>query len=106
MATTNKTSLSALTQKRQEIDAEIEIAIEEDKAVAREQITAVLTKHGYTLADLYPSLGRRRSVAGAGVPKYRNPANANETWTGRGRPPAWIVAGTKNGKTDHMLIKK
>jgi DNA-binding protein H-NS len=29
-----------------------------------------------------------------GVPKYRNPANPAQTWTGRGKTPAWI-AGLK-----------
>jgi len=26
-----------------------------------------------------------------GVPKYRNPANPAQTWTGRGKTPAWIT---------------
>ena len=25
-----------------------------------------------------------------GVPKYRNPANPAQTWTGRGKTPIWI----------------
>jgi DNA-binding protein H-NS len=59
---------------------------------------------GYSLAELTgvaPS-GRKRSVAGA---KYRNPANAAETWTGRGRKPRWYEAALKGGKSpEDMLI--
>lgn len=33
---------------------------------------------------------RRAGSATVGVPKYRNP-QTGDTWTGRGRPPAWIV---------------
>ncbi|WP_141750786.1 MULTISPECIES: H-NS histone family protein, partial [Stenotrophomonas] len=25
------------------------------------------------------------------APKYRNPANSEETWTGRGRQPKWMA---------------
>lgn len=32
--------------------------------------------------------GRRRRSAG--VPKYRNPANPEQTWTGRGKKPGWL----------------
>jgi len=27
----------------------------------------------------------------AGVAKYRNPANPDQTWTGRGKKPAWLT---------------
>lgn len=38
-------------------------------------------------------------------PKYRNPDNANETWTGRGRVPKWLAGEMAAGKTlDHFKI--
>ena len=30
--------------------------------------------------------------------KYRDPKNAGNTWTGRGRMPRWLTAATKGGK--------
>jgi DNA-binding protein H-NS len=33
------------------------------------------------------SAGRSRSPV---LPKYRNPANPSETWSGRGRKPTWL----------------
>jgi DNA-binding protein H-NS len=30
-----------------------------------------------------------------GVPKYRNPANPAQTWTGRGKTPTWIAGLNK-----------
>lgn len=27
----------------------------------------------------------------SGIPKYRNPANLEQTWTGRGKRPAWMA---------------
>jgi DNA-binding protein H-NS len=44
--------------------------------------------------------GRPRSVfgrRGTVAPKYRNPANAAETWAGRGLKPRWLVAAIKEG---------
>jgi DNA-binding protein H-NS len=31
-------------------------------------------------------------------PKYRNPVEPSETWTGRGKKPRWLTAQLKSGK--------
>lgn len=38
------------------------------------------------------SLEKKRSI------KYRNTENSNETWTGRGRKPTWLVEALASGK--------
>jgi DNA-binding protein H-NS len=32
-------------------------------------------------------------------PKYRNPGEPSETWSGRGKRPRWLVAALKTGRT-------
>jgi len=32
------------------------------------------------------------------IPKYQNPIDASETWSGRGKRPRWLVALLKTGK--------
>jgi DNA-binding protein H-NS len=32
------------------------------------------------------------------LPKFRNPDNPSETWSGRGRQPRWLSAQLKSGK--------
>jgi DNA-binding protein H-NS len=32
-------------------------------------------------------------------PKYRNPDEPSETWSGRGKQPRWLVSALKSGKT-------
>jgi DNA-binding protein H-NS len=32
-------------------------------------------------------------------PKYRNPGEPSETWSGRGKRPRWLVAALKTGHT-------
>jgi DNA-binding protein H-NS len=39
------------------------------------------------------------------APKYRNPANAEQTWTGRGRMPLWVQELSKTGTLESALIK-
>jgi len=44
-------------------------------------------------------------TAGSVAPKYRNPENENETWSGRGKPPRWMQALLAAGKNkDDCLI--
>lgn len=58
---------------------------------------------GFTLSELTGTVvPRKRSPA---VPKYANPANTSETWSGRGRKPRWFAAALKAGKKpEHMAI--
>lgn len=38
--------------------------------------------------------------------KYRNPADASQVWTGRGRQPLWVAAALSAGQSmDSLLIK-
>ncbi len=58
---------------------------------------------GFSISELTGTAKtRKRSPA---VPKYANPANGSETWSGRGRKPLWFVAALKSGKKpDDMAI--
>jgi DNA-binding protein H-NS len=75
------------------------------------QLKAVISKFKLSPADVKSALngrkGKRSAMAGRKVkPKFRNPANKAETWTGRGRSPLWMVAALKSGKKrDDFLIK-
>ncbi len=49
----------------------------------------------------------RRTKGVKVAPKYHNPKNKAEKWTGRGRKPSWVVAALDSGKTlESLLIKK
>ena len=68
------------------------------------QLKAVLRKYKLSQADIEQAMnghggGRRSALRGKKVkPKYRNPTNRSETWTGRGLKPKWMVAAMKGGK--------
>lgn len=89
------TSLDQLLHAKAELDARIEQIQREEKAQRIFEIHDAMARHGITLADLGNRRGRAdkgKARAGAGIPKYRDPATG-KTWTGRGRPPAWFLAG-------------
>lgn len=64
-----------------------------ERADLRERIIAMVKEHGFEVRDLFGS-GRKGDVA----VKYRDRQNPENTWTGRGRMPRWMVAATKGGK--------
>jgi DNA-binding protein H-NS len=33
------------------------------------------------------------------LPRYRNPADSGQTWTGRGRQPRWIAEALASGRS-------
>ena len=88
-------------------------------ATVRSKITKFAKAEGYTLEELFGMSGNRGAMGAAKpssragrklgkvAPKYRNPANPKETWTGRGKHPRWMAALIAKGKkADDFLIKK
>ena len=69
---------------------------------ARALLEAQARELGFSLAQLTGSAasGRKRGVA---APKYRNPANSGDTWTGRGRKPRWFSDALAAGKKPEDL---
>ncbi len=65
----------------------------------REALAAVEEKAkalGFSLNELVGTIATRKRKPAK--PKYANPANKSETWTGRGRKPRWVEAALKGGK--------
>jgi DNA-binding protein H-NS len=56
---------------------------------------------GFSISEL-TGAGKMRKRSPA-VPKYANPANSDDTWSGRGRKPLWFVAALKSGKTPEEM---
>jgi DNA-binding protein H-NS len=53
------------------------------------------------------SLDRKRRPYPEVVPKYQNPQDPGETWSGRGKQPRWLVAQLRSGKKlDNFLIAR
>jgi DNA-binding protein H-NS len=50
---------------------------------------------------------RQRKAYPRVLPKYRNPANSEETWSGRGKQPRWVAAALQAGRhLEELLISQ
>lgn len=105
-------SLAALKRKIQRLQTQAE-KLEKGEKPGIKQLRAVLKKFRLTSADMRLALKgtsrrrRRSKLRGRKIkPKYRNPDQRSQTWTGRGRMPVWMAAlVTKGKKPDEFLIK-
>ncbi len=96
-----KMSYAELLKLQERIEAAITAKRAEDAATTKEALRAMAEKAGFSLNDLF---GKRGKKAG-GQAKYRNPKDASQTWTGRGRKPNWLVDAVKKGaKIDSFAI--
>jgi DNA-binding protein H-NS len=66
-----------------------------ERVALRQKLTDIAKEHGFDIRDLFD--GRRRGKGSVAV-KYRDPNNADNTWTGRGRMPRWMTAAIKGSK--------
>jgi DNA-binding protein H-NS len=104
-------SLKVIERQIRELEARAE-ALKHEEKPGLKQLKALVKK--YRLTPCYLQLavnghGRRglSKLAGRKLkPKYRNPANKTETWSGRGLQPKWLVTAMKSTgkKLDHFEI--
>lgn len=91
----DKMSLKDLLELEVRVKKAIGIAREREKVEAKQKVDAVLKGMGLSFGDVFG--GRGATKGGKVAPKYRNPDNPSETWTGRGRQPRWLAEKTKKG---------
>lgn len=74
-------------------------------ARVRRELTQVAAKHGYTIQQLIgdptpkPASKRRTRKLGKVAPKYRDPDNRRNTWSGRGSQPRWLAEKVARGQS-------
>ena len=90
-----KMSMDDLKSLRKDVDKAIAGFQSRKRAEALKEVQAVAKKHGMSVEELIGK-GKRKVKAPA---KYRNPANTAETWSGRGRQPAWFKKAVEGGKS-------
>lgn len=111
-------SLNELTAHLDEVQKAIQTRKSADKAVAKRELADKAKELGYSIEELFGSGKRPRQSAvssaepatdGRAVvaPKFANPNDPSQTWTGRGRAPKWVTELENQGVSrDAMLIRK
>ena len=98
----SKMSMDDLKALKKDVDKAIAGYVSRKRDEALKEVQAVAKKHGLSVGDLVGGKGKGKKKAAAPA-KYRNPADANQTWSGRGRQPAWYKAAVKSGKSQKSL---
>lgn len=108
----NVLSKDELLSLRERIDHRMVEVDREARAKALEAVKAAAAEHGFNVHDLVgkPEQGGRKGAgrAAASVPndrpaRYANPQDPSQTWSGRGRRPAWVKAALDGGASIESL---
>ena len=85
-------SVDELWQLREELGSVLEAKLIAEKQKLEERLAGLATNFA---REQRPA---RRAYPRV-LPKYRNPLNIAETWSGRGKQPGWVLTALKAGKT-------
>ncbi|MBF7688352.1 H-NS histone family protein [Acinetobacter rathckeae] len=103
----NDMNVEQLESLKKKADLLIESKKEQSIADAYEEVLAIAASVGLTIEQLldYGLQKRKIGVRKPVAPRYRNPENPTETWTGRGKKPRWLVAQLAQGAvlTDFLI---
>lgn len=117
-----KAELKQMTRKqleklRADVDTALKALDKKDKKAALKAAEAAAKAHGFSLDDLTggeaevkPAPRTRKAKSNADgrakvAPKYRNPNDPEQTWSGRGRAPGWMASHLEaGGQKDDLAI--
>ena len=81
------------------------VAMAKDAGLSAADVAKALSTSKPAKAGKTPRGAKKGALAGKKVaPKYRNPANPAQTWTGRGVSPTWVQELKAVGSLDSALI--
>ena len=97
--------INQLKELAKKAEALIEQRQQQQIEEAYNQIVNIAQKIGMSLEELieygqHSTTTTKRTVA----PRYRNPNDPTQTWTGRGKKPRWVIEALENGKTLEDLM--
>lgn len=109
-----KFDLKSLTRKELEkLGRDVEKALDkvrqQDLKKVRQEMEKMAAAHGVSVEDVMstPVKPRGRPKAAKAkvkvAPKYANPENADQKWSGRGRQPEWFRNAIAAGKTPESM---
>ncbi|CAK0744546.1 DNA-binding protein H-NS [Gammaproteobacteria bacterium] len=117
----NELSLDQLQELSKRLDKELKTKqVQEQKASHREerdrrravmkQVRELISAHNLSMDELAATRAKRaakgegRKSVSKSPPKYRNPDNHAQTWTGKGRKPGWLLSAVQRGDSLEGMI--
>jgi DNA-binding protein H-NS len=107
-----KIDLKNMTRKELEkLGSDVNKALEKlrkkDLKKVRQEMEKLAAAHGVSVEDILGAKApaAKKTPKTKSVPKYANPADRTQTWTGKGRQPVWFKSAIEAGKSaDSMAI--
>ena len=95
-------TVAQLEALRGSIDNAIVSRRETELVNLRQKMEEMAEDAGFTLEEIMQARATKKRVI---EPKYRNPNNAEQTWSGRGRKPSWVEELIASGGNleDHLI---
>lgn len=115
--TSIETQLAKLRKAKAEIEKKEQALLNRTQGKVLDKIVQLATENKIGIVQIAEALksgkptkakravNKSAATRGKVAPKYRNPANPEQTWTGRGRSPLWIQDLQKSGTLESALIK-
>ena len=86
-------SISELDRLKNTIDSTIGNKRQSELVELRQKVDSLIGNSPFTLEEVLEAKPARKPVE----PKYKNPNDHTQTWTGRGRRPRWVEEALSNG---------
>lgn len=88
-------SVAELEKLKGSIDSAIANRRDGELLGLRQAIDEMVEKAGFTLEEVMEARPTKKRVI---KPKYSNPGNPEQTWSGRGRKPGWVEEWVSAGR--------
>lgn len=95
--------LSELKTLKKQVNKAIDSFETRRKKSAFEALEAVAKEQGFSLSELLDAASSTTKPRGQAAPKFANPHDPDETWSGRGRKPRWFIEAIEAGKAPDDL---
>ncbi len=94
-----KMSRDDLLKLRKQVDKMLSSLEDRERKAALKAAEDAAKAHGFSLAELGVSSGKAKARASGAKnpPKYGNPKDPSQTWSGRGRRPQWVKDAEAEG---------
>ena len=97
----NALSLKELKDLQSQVVKAIATFEDRKKKAALAELEEKARAMGFSLAELTGAVSTRKRTPT--VARYANPADASDTWSGRGRKPRWFISALASGKSPEDL---